>query len=227
MISIRGIIEQVSGRGLAHPGRGLALIGGSDVTQSIEAGRRLSDAQWLEVERLYAQGDTTTRALAQRFGVSKSAVQAHCQGVRVAESTDRPGERWLPIAGFEGYYEVSDLGRIRALFKVPRKALPPRILGDKLKPTGRIPYWQVTLCAPPGRERGLFRHALIHQLVLEAFVGLAPEGMECRHLDGDPDNNFLSNLAWGTRTENAQDSIRHGTKARFNLSNWRKRVSAS
>jgi predicted XRE-type DNA-binding protein len=35
--------------------------------------------------------------------------------------------------------------------------------------------------------------------------------MECRHLDGNPENNRVDNLCWGTRSENAQDSMKHGT----------------
>src|SRR5271166_1685861 len=44
-----------------------------------------------------------------------------------------------------------------------------------------------------------------HTLVLLTFVGPCPEGYECRHLDGNPANNRLRNLAWGTRLENAAD----------------------
>lgn len=50
----------------------------------------------------------------------------------------------------------------------------------------------------------------LHRLILEAFVGPCPEGMESRHLDGDPDNNKLDNLAWGTKLENHDDRRRHG-----------------
>ncbi len=53
----------------------------------------------------------------------------------------------------------------------------------------------------------------LHTLLLETFVGARPVGMECRHLDGDPQNNALSNLKWGTKKENAQDTIRHGRHA--------------
>jgi hypothetical protein len=51
----------------------------------------------------------------------------------------------------------------------------------------------------------------VHRLVLDAFVGPRPAGMECRHLDGNPKNNRLDNLCWGTKTENRADSMRHGT----------------
>lgn len=54
----------------------------------------------------------------------------------------------------------------------------------------------------------------VGQLVLETFVGPCPPGMECRHLDGNPRNNDLENLRWGTHYENVQDSIIHGTYVR-------------
>ncbi len=50
-----------------------------------------------------------------------------------------------------------------------------------------------------------------HRLVLETYVGPCPEGLECRHLDGDPANNRLGNLKWGTHAENVQDAVKHGT----------------
>lgn len=58
---------------------------------------------------------------------------------------------------------------------------------------------------------GIRKNYLVHRLILEAFVGPCPEGMECRHLDGDPSNNRLENLRWGTPKENAADRVRHGT----------------
>lgn len=52
---------------------------------------------------------------------------------------------------------------------------------------------------------------LVHRLVLEAFVGPCPEGMEGCHGDGDPTNNSLGNLRWDTATSNQLDKVRHGT----------------
>jgi len=51
----------------------------------------------------------------------------------------------------------------------------------------------------------------VHKVVLEAFVGPRPDGMECRHLDGDRSNSCLVNLCWGTSSENKADMIKHGT----------------
>ena len=53
---------------------------------------------------------------------------------------------------------------------------------------------------------------LCHRLVLESWVGPCPPGKECRHLDGNPANNHLSNLKWGTAKENQEDRVRHGTQ---------------
>lgn len=50
----------------------------------------------------------------------------------------------------------------------------------------------------------------IHRLVLETFIGPQLLHQECRHLDGNPSNNHLFNLCWGSRVENAQDRIKHG-----------------
>jgi len=52
---------------------------------------------------------------------------------------------------------------------------------------------------------------LVHRFVLETFVGPCPEGMEARHLDGNPANNRLSNLCWSTHKENVRDQYKHGT----------------
>jgi hypothetical protein len=51
----------------------------------------------------------------------------------------------------------------------------------------------------------------VHTLVLLAFVGPRPDGMECCHNDGNPANNSLSNLRWDTPESNTADSVRHGS----------------
>ena len=54
----------------------------------------------------------------------------------------------------------------------------------------------------------------VHRLVLLAFVGPCPEGLQCCHNDGNPANNTLANLRWGTPKSNAADRLKHGTHNR-------------
>lgn len=116
-------------------------------------------------------------------------------------------ERWLAVVGFEGAYEVSDLGRVRSL--------------DRIQCDGRRRKGRILMHQPRGRiyiAVHLYRQAklktyLIHRLVLEAFVGPCPEGMQSRHLDGNSKNNTVINLKWGSPLENHADKKRHGTTA--------------
>lgn len=115
-------------------------------------------------------------------------------------------EVWLPVPGFEGQYEVSDRGSVARL--PCRSARGRSLRGMFLKPTSdRHGYSVVNL-----RRRGKSTQRKVHQLVLEAFVAPRPPGESTRHLDGNPRNNHVDNLAWGTHTENMHDKARHGTE---------------
>jgi len=115
-------------------------------------------------------------------------------------------ERWLPIQNYPGY-EVSDLGRVRSC----RKGCP----GGGTYGNFLIKKQVLTSTGYPAV--GLWRDnkgslTKVHHLVLEAFVGPKPsQRHQCRHLDGNPLNSALSNLAWGTVDENVADKSRHGT----------------
>lgn len=123
-------------------------------------------------------------------------------------------EEWRPVVGYEGLYEVSDQGRVRSL---PRYVIrqgglasgrPMRVRGGirKLRVAKCGGYWLVSL----SRE-GEDSMCYVHALVLEAFVGPRPPGLEVCHRDGDPKNANLSNLAYGSSGENKLDQVRHGT----------------
>lgn len=122
---------------------------------------------------------------------------------------DLPGERWLAAVGHAGY-EVSDLGRLRTT--VRRNGMagagPLRIVeGHVRKKSG---YVFVALRNADGSRAD----RQMHRLVLEAFVGPCPPGMETRHGNGVRHDNRLGNICWGTRQENAADKDRHGTHLR-------------
>lgn len=61
------------------------------------------------------------------------------------------------------------------------------------------------------RELKTKKQFSVHQLVLSAFTGPCPKGMECRHLNSIRKDIRLNNLKWGTRKENHQDAIKLGT----------------
>lgn len=115
-------------------------------------------------------------------------------------------EEWRAVVGFEGFYEVSSHGRVRRIATRVRKLGGSRVLRDQHTGAG---YRSVDLF--DGTHWKLYQ---VHRLVLAAFVGACPHGMESRHLDGDKTNNSRLNLAWGTHAENMADQVRHGTRAR-------------
>lgn len=111
-------------------------------------------------------------------------------------------ERWAPVVGYEGVYEVSDRGNVRRV--VQRRHYPAgSLLRPALKQGG---YLQVTL----GGNSDKKWHR-VHRLVARAFLGEPPTPKhEVLHGNGDPADNRLENLRWGTSSENKFDTIRHG-----------------
>lgn len=118
--------------------------------------------------------------------------------------------QWKAIPGYEGSYDVSDDGQVRSVEKFVRMGRGEGYLRHcrsqiRSLYTDKAGYARVTL-----KSCGVARNHLVHHLVLEAFVGPRPIGKECRHLNGNPVDNRLANLQWGTSSENSFDVVRHG-----------------
>ena len=118
-------------------------------------------------------------------------------------------EQWKPVYGYEGIYEVSSHGRVRSVDRTATRSggqvhLKGKVLRTTLSKRGGYP--DVSLYAQGKRER-----RSVHALVAESFIGARPEGMEVCHNDGNPTNNHLDNLRYGTRSDNMLDRVRHGT----------------
>jgi HNH endonuclease/NUMOD4 motif len=113
-------------------------------------------------------------------------------------------EVWKEVPGFPSY-EVSDMGNVRSwklkngrgIAKSPSLLKPSSIKGKK--------YLRVTLL-----DDGKVVTWKVHRLVLLAFVGECPEGMEGCHNNGDATDNRLENLRWGTKESNVKDIETHG-----------------
>ncbi len=118
-------------------------------------------------------------------------------------------ERWLPVVGYEGLYEVSDLGRVRSLdrFVSHRYGGVQLKKGKVLAPCfHRHGYPKVGLW-----KDGVQTVPCVHVLVAAAFLGPCPAGMEVLHGKAGSRDCRLSNLRYGSHEENQQDMLRDGT----------------
>lgn len=122
---------------------------------------------------------------------------ARLGGRDMADSTI--AEEWRPIKGWEGRYEVSDFGRVKSLRCKGHQRVRPVVLA----PGSNGRYLIVNLAHR--------RMAYVHRLVLEAFLGPCPSGMNASHLDGDRLNNRAENLAWESHSDNCARKQLHGT----------------
>lgn len=112
-------------------------------------------------------------------------------------------EQWKPVDGYEGLYEVSNLGRVKSLWFCNEK-----ILKSQKRKDG---YLQVFLC-----RNGKIKNFLVHRLVATAFIQ-NPEGFkQVNHRDEDKTNNIVSNLEFcdakyninfGSRTERTSKAV--------------------
>lgn len=142
-------------------------------------------------------------------------------------------EIWKPISGFEGWYEVSNLGRVRSL---DRELSPMATRWGT--PTTRTLCGRILSPIPnrDGRKNvglamnGVIKKRRIAPLVCAAFHGPRPDGYECCHNDGNPSNDIATNLRWDTVSANQMDRVAHGNSNRgerhgiASLSNFGARV---
>lgn len=105
-------------------------------------------------------------------------------------------ETWRSATGYEGFYEVSDEGRVRSLHRGKMRMLRPGSANG---------YPMVIL-----QVGGVRAKRYIHRLVAETFIGPCPEGQQVRHRDDNRLNPALSNLLYGTPADNNYDAVANG-----------------
>lgn len=122
-------------------------------------------------------------------------------------------EIWKSVPGYEGFYEVSNFGQVRSIDRItlrkdgtPYQKMPGKIFKPGIDKINRkhVDFYVM------GKRHCFY----VHYLVLLAFVGPRPEGMDCCHNDGNPLNNHIDNLRYDTRSGNLQDKVQHGTHNR-------------
>ena len=126
-------------------------------------------------------------------------------------------EIWKDIPGFEGRYQVSNLGRVKSLPRIVKRTnvlcggfshvhIPEKILTPQAQ--RRSGHLEVKLGHNPAK------HYRVHRLVAAAFLGPCPSGQEVCHNDNDPTNNRVTNLRYDTRSMNRIDMVKAGNEGR-------------
>lgn len=122
-------------------------------------------------------------------------------------------EEWRAIPDFEEY-KISSWGRLRLKLSCEDAFNIKRRLDDKdrIKKARISKCWGV-VCL---RKDGKYHWFKVGQLVLRAFVGPPPSEKErnARHLNDNPRQNWITNLAWGTHKDNHDDGVRNGRHAK-------------
>lgn len=115
-------------------------------------------------------------------------------------------EEWKSILGYEGYFEVSNYGRIRSLPREIQKSdgTLQRVQGQELRPFIRdsskiapVKHYRIAL-----RLNGVQKKYFVHRLVAAAFIRPPKEGEIVNHIDNNGLNNYYKNLEWCTHKEN-------------------------
>lgn len=115
-------------------------------------------------------------------------------------------EEWRPVVGYEGWYEVSSIGRVRRV-RPGKSTKTGRFCSIYRNKTG---YNRVKLTSGDyGR-----RH-MLHRLVARAFIGECPHGCEINHRDGNKDNNHVENLEYVTHKMNMAHASQNRLMARM------------
>jgi hypothetical protein len=143
--------------------------------------------------------------LASHYGVTEGTIcDIRCRRswdhVPPQARMDEPGEEWRPVISYEDRYEVSNMGRLRALFSRTGMIL-------KAKPD-RTGYYHVVLIRDKHRIT-----PTIHRIVMAAFVGPCPSGHQVNHISGRKSDNRLENLEYVTPKANKAHAIRLGLVA--------------
>ena len=114
---------------------------------------------------------------------------------------------FVEIVGYPGYY-INMRGQV---WSSPKKggSVNGLYLKQNMRSTGHL-YVKL-------RKNGITKNEAVHRLVLQTFFGPCPIKMECRHLNGNPKDNRLENLKWGTRSENIIDAVKHGTNVNIKV----------
>lgn len=118
-------------------------------------------------------------------------------------------EVWKDIEGYEGLYQISNLGLVKSVSRKIKTKLGFKTTKDILLKFGKCSfnYIQVSLC-----KNGVQKTFKVHRLVAIHFIPNEFDKKEVNHIDGDKSNNTIDNLEWATRSENQFHAYKIGLR---------------
>lgn len=120
-------------------------------------------------------------------------------------------EIWKDIEGYEGLYQISNLGNVKSLARViinkhgKEQTYPEKLLTPDVYVTNYSNYLRVTL----SKNHNTKRYS-VHRLVAEAFIPNPENKTHVNHIDNNAENNFVENLEWCTHSENMLHAQKQG-----------------
>lgn len=117
-------------------------------------------------------------------------------------------EKWMPIKNYEGFYEVSDKGRVRSLDRYVNGKHKNKAFrkGRVLKPEKvQAGYYRVEL-----QKNGFKKRLYVHRLVADSFIPNPHNKPQVNHINSMRDDNIVYNLEWVTPKENIIHGVEHG-----------------
>lgn len=112
-------------------------------------------------------------------------------------------EIWKDIKGYEGLYQVSNLGRVKS-FKTNKRKYEYKYMSLVIDKKG---YLTVSLCG--NHKRKTYK---VHRLVSQAFIPNQEGKTQVNHIDGNKQNNRVDNLEWCTNGENGIHAYKNGLR---------------
>jgi hypothetical protein len=119
-------------------------------------------------------------------------------------------EIWKPVIGYEGFYNVSNLGNVKRIASYRwGRSHALRMPNGNIKPVLNGHGYPIIKL----HKKGILAHKILHSVVCAAFIGPKPKGFHTNHKDGNKTNNRLDNLEYCTPRENSKHAMEHGLVA--------------
>lgn len=116
-------------------------------------------------------------------------------------------EIWKDIEGYEGLYQVSNLGRVKSLERKCKVLNGYRTVNERIRSLNKNRYGYITVSLNKNNKTKI---CTIHRLVAIAFIENPENKIQVNHIDGDKSNNTVDNLEWVSQEENMQHAVNTG-----------------